>query len=340
MRIVYSLLSILLLQIPQLSVAQQLQGDPSSFVLREIGTDDDEDSPYFFGLMMGMALDGEGNLYLVDRFNKKVKVFNWMGEYQRSIGRGAGNGPGEFNQPFGIYVDSAGRVYVSDRGAGRITIFSADGDYYGQLSGILTFGAPTAIDPSNIFVSRGAISSTRPQLLKYSLTDGLVGDAIPATEYSRGVGIAGWSGVCHSLLPNKDIVAIRSYPYEIIVIRSDLSEVYCTDGKRGIVDTPPREIGPGRWRLDGVAFSVAVGLDGLVYVGLRRQDGEERRYFLDVYSPNGDFLTRIALADIGVSWLRFFAVGENHVIVCDVTEPFPRILWIDLTPFIEGGQKD
>ncbi|MBC7262582.1 MAG: hypothetical protein H5T63_11300, partial [Chloroflexi bacterium] len=52
----------------------------------------------------GIAVDGQGNVYVVDTRNQRVQVFDGEGRYLRGWGW-QGNGAGEFQEPWGIAVD-------------------------------------------------------------------------------------------------------------------------------------------------------------------------------------------------------------------------------------------
>jgi sugar lactone lactonase YvrE len=67
----------------------------------------------------GVAVDGQGRVYVADYGNHRVQVFDAAGRALAGWGR-EGGGPGEFRLPAGIAVDRAGRIYVSDTGNHRV----------------------------------------------------------------------------------------------------------------------------------------------------------------------------------------------------------------------------
>lgn len=70
----------------------------------------------------GMAVDGEGRLYVVDPLAHNVTVFSR--EDSRLFGFGTrGLEGGQFNFPNAIAVDGRGRVYVADRENNRISVW-------------------------------------------------------------------------------------------------------------------------------------------------------------------------------------------------------------------------
>lgn len=75
---------------------------------------------------LGMDVDKQGNLYVVDGIAKRVTVYDRDGKFLRSIA-----GPTWFNKPAGLAVDASGRrVYVVDIGGvqsqeHRVRVFDA-----------------------------------------------------------------------------------------------------------------------------------------------------------------------------------------------------------------------
>jgi DNA-binding beta-propeller fold protein YncE len=79
----------------------------------------------------GVAVDGRGYLYVVDRGNFRVQKFNRDGMYVTQWGV-AGQGNGEFSSPIGIAISSDYRVYVVDQELSRVQQFDSLGTYLGQ----------------------------------------------------------------------------------------------------------------------------------------------------------------------------------------------------------------
>jgi len=73
-----------------------------------------------------IAVDGEGNVYLLGRFNNAVFKFNPDGKFVNRFGSD-GDDEGQFRAPYSIAVDGQGYVYVSD--IKGIQVFDADGRY-------------------------------------------------------------------------------------------------------------------------------------------------------------------------------------------------------------------
>lgn len=76
----------------------------------------------------GLAIDKNGNLYVVDSYNHRIVVYDSLGRFIREIGR-AGQGPGEFIVPIDADMDSLGRLYVLEARNYRVSIFDERGNF-------------------------------------------------------------------------------------------------------------------------------------------------------------------------------------------------------------------
>jgi len=95
-----------------------------------------------------VAVSENGNIYVLDGVNNKVKVFNTRGEYITSFGR-TGSGEGEFSQPLGIDLDSSGNIYIADSGNHRVQILNPEGKFEAQIK-IAPKNVPA--DPTDVAV--------------------------------------------------------------------------------------------------------------------------------------------------------------------------------------------
>jgi sugar lactone lactonase YvrE len=77
-----------------------------------------------FNTPSGITVDGSGRVYVTDRGNHRVQVFDVNGAFLGTGGGVFGTGDGQFKDPFGIAVDRSGRVYVVDLNNNRVQVFS------------------------------------------------------------------------------------------------------------------------------------------------------------------------------------------------------------------------
>lgn len=91
-----------------------------------------EDESYMFYRIRGMAVDDDGNIYVVDMSNFRVQIFDRNGKYVKTIGR-SGQGPGEFEQPSKMRINNAsGNIYVRDMFR-VLDIFKGNGEFIKSL---------------------------------------------------------------------------------------------------------------------------------------------------------------------------------------------------------------
>jgi hypothetical protein len=81
-----------------------------------------------FSTITGVGFDAAANLYILDRDNARIVVFDRSGKFMKTIGS-KGQGPGEFTFPIGLAVFPDGSVAVMDLGNNGITIFGSNGEY-------------------------------------------------------------------------------------------------------------------------------------------------------------------------------------------------------------------
>src|SRR5207247_784328 len=99
----------------------------------------------------GVAVDGQGNVYVADTWNARIAKFDPSGKFLKNWGEGkqdlgsgrratmtdgteAGNAaePLGFFGPRAVAVDGQGNVYISDTGNKRIVVTDSEGKYLYQ----------------------------------------------------------------------------------------------------------------------------------------------------------------------------------------------------------------
>lgn len=116
------------------------KGEPTKLVLKEefsLGEGKKEEE--IFSEISSIAVDDEGNIYLLDRKENKILVFDKKGKYLRSFGK-KGQGPGEMSGPVGIHLTPAKELLVEDSLNQRFIFFSLDGKFLKNISTVKFFG--------------------------------------------------------------------------------------------------------------------------------------------------------------------------------------------------------
>ncbi|TAF64094.1 MAG: hypothetical protein EAZ55_12275 [Cytophagales bacterium] len=145
---------------------------------------------------MGIAVDASGNIYVADRDNHQIKIYNSTGTLVTTLGTGTeGNAEGtqataQFRKPTDVAVDLNGNIYIADNqnhhikkavsngmGGYNITVFagSPDGFTTGSANGVGT--AATFWLPSGIHVHYDGtiyVADRQNSLIRRILPDGTV----------------------------------------------------------------------------------------------------------------------------------------------------------------------
>ncbi len=87
---------------------------------------------YAFGQVQSVAVDDSGSIYVLDRKNFNIKVFDSSGKHLRTFGR-AGQGPGEFEYPYSLSLNRVSGELMVHQLATKLIFFSKDGIFLRDL---------------------------------------------------------------------------------------------------------------------------------------------------------------------------------------------------------------
>lgn len=85
--------------------------------------------------------DVTGRIFVADRPNDRVVVFEPSGVYAGTLGR-PGDGPGEFRDPDAVSMDPSGSLVVWDNRRRLLSRWSSGGDFLGEERPDLDYGGP------------------------------------------------------------------------------------------------------------------------------------------------------------------------------------------------------
>lgn len=142
------------------------------------------------------AFDRADNLYVLDRGNQRVLVFDRAGRFVRQLGH-KGGGPGEFEVPVGLTVLGDGSVAVLDVAHQNLTLFGPDGRFRRTVAWRPEWGLPEreiAAEPRG-----GVVTMLRPGLMPAA---GRIPSGMPPRVLSR-VTLAG-NGAAETLMEVPD----------------------------------------------------------------------------------------------------------------------------------------
>jgi hypothetical protein len=109
------------------SLAEIYKTGKVRFVPEMTITDEAMGGKEFFGMILGIALDDQGFLYVGDYKANNIKKFDSSGKFLKTIGK-AGQGPGDFNGPVELEF-SHGCLYVREGMNSRVSILRSDGSF-------------------------------------------------------------------------------------------------------------------------------------------------------------------------------------------------------------------
>jgi RHS repeat-associated protein len=106
----------------------------------------------------GVAADGKGHVWVVDRANNRVEEFTEAGAYLGQFGS-SGSGNGQFKEPWGIAITPAGNLWVADTGNYRVQEFNANGEFMQKFGTKATSGSKGTefLSPEGIAVAPGGM---------------------------------------------------------------------------------------------------------------------------------------------------------------------------------------
>ncbi|HUY86161.1 MAG TPA: SGNH hydrolase domain-containing protein, partial [Acidimicrobiales bacterium] len=111
----------------------------------------------------GVALDGQGNLFIADRYNDRIREVNAISADIETVAGDGGTGPagdGELGTkaslgfPYAVSVDSADNIYIADTDDQRVRVVSASDRVMSTLAGDGIIG----ISQSNARAGKGELS--------------------------------------------------------------------------------------------------------------------------------------------------------------------------------------
>jgi sugar lactone lactonase YvrE len=95
-------------------------------LVRKIGDVDTDDEHLAFNYPSDVAVDAQGNIYILDAGNTRIQKFDQDGKYLATIGR-KGQGPGEFISPSSLDLDEDGNLVVTDTAQMRLHVIIGGG---------------------------------------------------------------------------------------------------------------------------------------------------------------------------------------------------------------------
>lgn len=99
--------------------------DPPSDRLWTVGTDGAE--PSFLLNASSVRTGPDGTVFVLDRGDLSIKVFDAEGRFLHTVAGTRGRGPGDLVNPTDFDVDDRGRVWIADPPNGRVSVYGPQG---------------------------------------------------------------------------------------------------------------------------------------------------------------------------------------------------------------------
>jgi sugar lactone lactonase YvrE len=218
-----------------------------------------------FDLPAAVAVDGRGDVYVLDTFNHRIQKFNSSGAFLGLWGS-QGGGEEEFNSPWGIAV-TPDVIYVADTLNHRVQVFYEDGSYAGTWGregdepGYFNYPSAVAVDGEGyVYV----VDTYNNRIQKFDRSGGIISDWHSEFNHPQGIAIDG----------DGNVYVTDTYNNRV--------QKFDTDGSRlGTWGSP----GSG----DGEFWSpvgIAVDRDGHVYVA------DVNNHRIQKFDGNGAYITQ------------------------------------------------
>jgi sugar lactone lactonase YvrE len=160
----------------------------------EDGTGGPNGTAEFYG-PEGLAVDAQGNVYVADSANNRVRKIDTGGNVTTLAGNGTPgfadgtggpNGTAEFLLPMGVAVDSQGNVVVADNASHRIRRI----DPAGNVTTLAGNGMPSSVDGT------GGANGSATFYYPWSVASDAAGNVYVADSGSSSIRRISWAGHC------------------------------------------------------------------------------------------------------------------------------------------------
>jgi hypothetical protein len=299
-----------------------LPGTTCQLILREeLCIGDEEGEEFIFSQIRSVQVDEEENIYVLDRKEVCVKVFDKNGKYLRTFGR-RGQGPGELQNPLRMYLVAGKEILIYDRSNSRLSFYSLQGKCLREISTGKYWLARTIPDSKGNIIAELVIWGDKPitEIKKFdpNFNPIITIEAIEEIEEMRPylVNDLVYSHFNVRVMKNDNIVwgYPQDFKYEIFVVNpegktirkivKDYNPVKVTKEDKEKLKKErfgDREL-PPKYKLEFpknyYPYHLFIcGDDGRIYVRTNEQNNEGNfRY--DVFSPEGRYIAKFYLPEL------------------------------------------
>ncbi|MCP2604710.1 6-bladed beta-propeller [Candidatus Aminicenantes bacterium AH-873-B07] len=309
---------------------------PTKLVLKEeftIGKGEKEEE--MISELFSFAVDNEGKIYILDRRESVIKVFDNKGKYLMKIGK-QGQGPGEMNKPIGIRITKNNELIIEDILNQRLIYFSLDGKFLRNFSTAKILGFSGAvIDSKGNIIGRQLVPSPQKITWEIKKFDNKLNPlfTIYSTEFQNPLQgkFNPFNYLNYFEIDDKDFIYFGDYKeYEIKVfnpkgklakrIRKEYKPVKITEkNKKEFFNRIPPEASMFKDRIEFPKYyppyqSFVLADNGRLIVRTFERGKKEGEYYYDVFDKEGRYIAKILLKGEIRIWKknRLYSIEENE----------------------------
>lgn len=288
-----------------------------------------------FSEITSVAVDNDGYIYILDRKEKKVKVFDSKGKFVRKFGE-QGQGPGEMNMPIFVQITPNNELVVEDAVNRKLMFFSLEGEFLESLSTAKAAGlVAILIDSKGNLIGQAVVPAEKKlirEVKKYDkdLNPLFTIDSLDFTSLIEGK-INPYRLGSYYVLGREDNI-IYGYPeeYEIRIfnpegklIRKILKEYdpvkITKEDQEEFMARLPAQAAAIKDRIEfpksfPAYQSFSRDDKGRIFVRTFEKGKKEREYFFDVFDEEGIYIAKVLLDVDPRIWKgeKLYAIKENE----------------------------
>jgi hypothetical protein len=294
-----------------------VKGIPTKLTLKEdLALGGSGETAEMFSEITAFAVDKDENIYIVDRKEHQVRVFDRAGKLIRSFGK-QGQGPGEFNQPVGIHLTPNNELMIEDGLNRRLALFTPEGKFLKNISLGKTLGLLNIyLDSKGNIIGRELSTADQKFMWQVKKYDRDLNPlfTIDAVEFQNPLAgkINPFLHMFVYTLGGKDtIIYGNPKQYEIKIFSPvgklmkkilkdyDPVEISEEDKKEGLAKIPESGIGL-KERLEIPKYYPAyvnftLDEEGRMFVRTYKKGKTKKEHFFDVFDADGRYIAEIRL---------------------------------------------
>jgi hypothetical protein len=267
----------------------------------------DEDGDFLFAEARSIAVDSNDNIFICDRKESSIKIFDRCGNFLKTIG-GRGQGPGEMSDPGIVRISNNNELVVLDFQNRCLLFFSTEGEYIKTLNsrGMLLLGLRLD-SKGNFIVSTLKLSQSFPEyeLIKFDphLNPLFKIGSMPYQQNLRALNPFA-PGYTYAVDQNDNIVYGYPNKYEIQIfspqgtilrkIIKDYDAVRVTDAEKEEENSQAPSYVSFDFPDTHSAFqSILVDEEGRIFVKTWKNEEGRKGFYYDIFDSQGRYTAKI-----------------------------------------------